>query len=181
MSQAEATCPLCQRKKGPGMRLGERAAPVLPGPTRLLSLPSPPPLPGAAAPALTLPKPGKCMPSLAGPGGQSPWAVDTVGVAGATAPLRGLRGWALGGFISSTGAIGPRSQAEGRRLPGACRLLGRPRSRSAGRPGPTPWALQAVSRVGGHSEPWLLSLGAGVLQSQRGCLEEASRGDEFPK
>ena len=86
-----------------------------------------------------------------------------------------------GGFISSTGAIGPRSQAEGRSLPGACRLLGRPHSRSAGRPGPTPWALQAVSRVGGHSEPWLLSLGAGVLQSQRGCLEEASRGDEFPK
>lgn len=125
--------------------------------------------------------PGSACRPWPGPRGQSPWAVDTVGVAGATAPLRDPRGWALRGFISSTGTIGPRSQAEGRCLPGACRLLGRPRSRSAGRPGPTPWALRGVSRVGGHSEPWLLSLGAGVLQSQRGCLEEASRGDEFPK
>lgn len=47
------------------MRLGEHAALVLPGPTHLLSLPSPPPLPGATAPALTLPKRGKCMLSLA--------------------------------------------------------------------------------------------------------------------
>ena len=49
-----------------GDAVGECAAPVLPSPTGLLSFPSPPPLPGAAAPALTLPKPGKCMLSLSG-------------------------------------------------------------------------------------------------------------------
>ena len=51
-------------KPGAGDAVGECAAPILPSPTGLLSFPSPPPLPGAAAPALTLPKPGKCMLSL---------------------------------------------------------------------------------------------------------------------
>lgn len=60
-------------------------------------------------------------------------------------------------------------------------MLGCPCPGSNRKPGPTPWAPQAVSRVGGHSKPWLLSLGAGVLQSRGCCLEEASRGDEFPK
>lgn len=60
-------------------------------------------------------------------------------------------------------------------------MLGCPLPCSAGKPGPTPWVPWAVSRVGGHSKRLLLSLGAGVLQSQGCCLEEASRGDEFPK
>lgn len=125
------------------------------------------------------------------PRGQSPLAVGAAGDAGATAPLLGLGGGALGALSAAEALLGPRSGAEGRCLPGACRLQGCPcphaqpgrgawpRSRA-----PVPaWAacLTAGSERSTCSPPprRLLSLGAGVLQ-RWGCLEEAPGGDNGP-
>lgn len=118
------------------------------------SLPaSPPPLPGVAARELTLPKTGKCMPSLAG----SPRSV-TVGCGyswGCRSHRASVRPVRLGpwGALSAAQALsGQEPSRRGGACPGAYRLLGCPRPAQPGSLAPLPGPFGLVG-VGATPSP----------------------------